>query len=219
MTNYFNPRLALPHSRSEAMRALRPARRASPGDRGHTRFAAPRRSQSRNRCLRSPARARRCRHRDRALGDEARVLDEIGRRIDEAGHQDLVVGDPGLLQILPLMGMARVGRSKRSACGRARMQVSSIVASGTSWVCGPRNCPADVHPHRLRRDVSCGVVERATLRSAMRRTRHPRDAVLVVAGCPRSGASICRMNPARWIASYSSCSASANASTYLSSSW
>jgi hypothetical protein len=47
------------------------------------------------------------------LRDEPRMLDEIGCRIDDAGDQDLVVGDFRTAQIFPFMRMAGIGRLER----------------------------------------------------------------------------------------------------------
>ena len=44
-----------------------------------------------------------------ALRHEARMLDEVGGRIDDAGDQDLVVGNVDRLEILPFMLVARIG--------------------------------------------------------------------------------------------------------------
>ncbi len=74
--------------------------------------------------------------------------------------------------------------------------------------------PADVHPHRLRRDVARGMVERRDVALGdAQELGVGQVLVLVVAAEPRSGASICRMKPALWIASYSCASASDSAST------
>jgi hypothetical protein len=44
-----------------------------------------------------------------ALRDEARMLDEIGRRVDDAGNEDLVVGDFDRLEVFPFVVVARIG--------------------------------------------------------------------------------------------------------------
>src|SRR6516165_3288706 len=41
------------------------------------------------------------------LGDQPRMLDEIGRRIDDPRNEDLVIGNFLVAQILPLMRVAR----------------------------------------------------------------------------------------------------------------
>src|SRR6478735_7017704 len=50
-----------------------------------------------------------------ALRHEAGMLDEIGRRIETARHHYLIIGDLRALEILPFVGMARVGPLKQKA--------------------------------------------------------------------------------------------------------
>ena len=69
----------------------------------------PRTSRSRSRCRRSRSRGRRAWRSGDALGDQLGVLDEVRRRVDDAGDQDLALGQLDVLEDLPLVLVARVG--------------------------------------------------------------------------------------------------------------
>src|SRR6516162_5908464 len=59
------------------------------------------------------------------LGDEPGMLDEIGRRVDDPGNQDLVVRYVLFAQILPFMRVPRIGRFERQArrtCAHAEVE-------------------------------------------------------------------------------------------------
>ena len=92
------------------------------------------------------------------------MLDEIGRRIETARHHDLVVGDFRALEILPFVGMARVGRLEQKA-RRARPHRGGE-DRGKRDVVGMRPlviAPADVHAHCFGRDVAGRMVERGNV--------------------------------------------------------
>ena len=79
---------------------------------------------------------------------------------DDPGDQHLVVGDPGVAQILPFMGVARIGRLERQP-GRARPQ-RHLDDLGERDVVGVRPlviAPAQMHAHRVGRDVGGRMVE------------------------------------------------------------
>src|SRR5436309_483375 len=52
-----------------------------------------------------------------ALGHEVRVLDEVGRRVEHAGDEHLVVGKLHVLEHPPLVGVPRIRRLERDAAG------------------------------------------------------------------------------------------------------
>ena len=84
-----------------------------------------------------------------------RVLDEIGRRVEAAGHQDHIVGDLLALQIFPFMRVARVGRLEQDRL-RPRLD-RDVEHRGERDVVGVRPlviAPADVQPHAVGRDVA-----------------------------------------------------------------
>ena len=81
--------------------------------------------------------------------------------INDAGDQDLVVGDFCAAQILPFMRMARIGRLERQS-GRPRPH-AHVEDLGQRDVVGVRAfviSPAQMHAHRLRRDIGGRLVER-----------------------------------------------------------
>jgi len=62
------------------------------------------------------------------------MLDEIRGRVDDAGNQNLVVGNLDLLEVLPFVIVARVRRldNRAGAGGRALNTISIIFRSGRS---------------------------------------------------------------------------------------
>ena len=88
------------------------------------------------------------------------MLDEVRRRINHPRYEDLIVGDFRAAQILPLMGMAGIGRFERQA-RRARPH-AHVKDLGERDVVGVRPfviTPAEMHPHRLGRNIGSRVIE------------------------------------------------------------
>jgi hypothetical protein len=85
-----------------------------------------------------------------ALRNEARVLDEIRRRVDDTRNEDFVVGDLDRLEVFPFVVVARIGgldaerlhlgleRDVDDFCHRQIVGVRPLVVA-----------PADVQPHAV----------------------------------------------------------------------
>ena len=89
------------------------------------------------------------------------MLDEIRRRIDDAGNEDLVVGDFYRLEVLPFVVVARIGGLDADRL-HARLE-GDVDDLGHRQIVGVRPlviAPADVQPHAVGRQPLGRGVER-----------------------------------------------------------
>src|SRR6185369_10302339 len=95
-----------------------------------------------------------------ALGDQVRMLDEVGGGVDDAGDEDLAGREVDALPHLPLVPVPGVGAGNHEAGGPAldddvddvgQRHVVVVRAAGAG--------PADVHAHAVGGDVGDGVIE------------------------------------------------------------
>ena len=80
------------------------------------------------------------------------MLDEVRGRVDDAGNQNLVLGNIDVLEILPFVVVARIGGFDADRL-RARLE-GDVDDLGQRQVVGVRPlvvAPADVQPHAVRR--------------------------------------------------------------------
>ena len=95
------------------------------------------------------------------LCDEARMLDEVVGRIDDAGNEDRVVGDRGVLPVPPLVVVARVGSLEEDRLRPSPEQgIENLRDRDVVRVRAGIVAPADVYAHRLARDIGGRGVER-----------------------------------------------------------
>src|SRR6266849_4139231 len=95
------------------------------------------------------------------LGDELRVLDEIGFRLDHAGDQHFAFGQLDRLENLPFVGMTGIGGLERdSVRPRKKNDVDDVFERYVAVVRPFVVAPAQVHAHAFGRNVRGGAVER-----------------------------------------------------------
>jgi hypothetical protein len=97
------------------------------------------------------------------LGHQLGMFDEVGRGVDDAGHQHLVVGDIRLpvAEHGPFMAVAGVGRLEQHVARLGRHQRVEHLGHGDVADMGPLVvAPADVDAHPVLRHVLKRVVQR-----------------------------------------------------------
>ena len=95
------------------------------------------------------------------LGDELRMLDEVGGVPDDARDEHRALGQLHLLEDPPLVLVAGVGGLDRVARGAdAEDDVDDVLERNVVAVRAVEAPPADVQPHLLARDAAQGVVDR-----------------------------------------------------------
>src|SRR6266536_6694745 len=98
------------------------------------------------------------------------MLDEVRRRIDDAGNENLVVGNLDVLQIFPFMVVAWIGgfdaeRRRERPEGNVDDFGQRQVVSVWSLVVAP----ADMQPHAVDRQASRRSIERFEFRKIAKR--------------------------------------------------
>ena len=76
-----------------------------------------------------------------AVGDELRVLDEVGRMADDAGHQHLTRRQFGVLPHSPLVFVTHIGGLEGIGLRLYFEDQIDDVLERRSWVCGPCQLP------------------------------------------------------------------------------
>src|SRR6266850_4742114 len=98
---------------------------------------------------------------DETLGDQLRVLDEVGRRVEHPGNDHPVVGQADLAEHDPLVLVARVRplEGERLGLGLQRHR-QELAQRDVAMVRALVVAPAEVQAHPIGRDVTQGVIER-----------------------------------------------------------
>ena len=106
-----------------------------------------------------------------ALSDQRRMFDVIGRGVDHARQQHLVLWKLDVLPNRPLVGMARISGFKHQALNLcAKHDLDDLAEIDVVGMRPLIVAPADVHAHHVRRhlgerviehlDVECGALEK-----------------------------------------------------------
>ena len=88
------------------------------------------------------------------VGDDLGMLDKPGQIVDDAGDDDLVVGQREFLQYAPFVLVPRVGEGQHEAADLGLLQDRQDVFERHVAIVRPLViAPADMQPHPVARDV------------------------------------------------------------------
>ena len=105
---------------------------------------------------------------DKPLGDELGMLDEVVGGFNDAGNQDLVLGNYRMLPCLPFMSVARVGRLKGQSLGLRFEQARHEILNRRVVVVRPVViAETQMQPQTIRRQIAQCVIQRLHMQVAM----------------------------------------------------